>query len=113
MSTRIVESIKSWFAANKYGLAGFAVGMIVVLAVAGLYRISWEFQDSTPPIPTVNTQTDTKTNAAPAPTTAPKPGATAPQRPTRARPVLQKLDGPPDALRRLHEQQNQGATTAP
>lgn len=106
MITRILEYSKKWFATNKYGLLGFAVGLVVMLAAAGIYRISWEFQDAAPTSPPIQT----KTTVTPTPAAAPKPGTPVPQRPTRAKPVLQKLDGPPDALRRLHEQQNQTST---
>ena len=113
MIKKIVESIKKWFATNKYGLVGFAVGIAVVLAAAGVYRISWEFPEA-PPVqspPTVSPQT--KTTVTPTPAATPKPGAPIPQRPAKAKPVLKKLNGPPDMLRRLQEQQNQQSTNTP
>ena len=91
MAEKIIDAAKKWFAANKLGPLGFAVGMAFVLAVAGIYRISWELPESIP-------------------TPAPQNPAPVPQRPTPAKPVLKRLDGPPEPLRRLHEQQNKTTT---
>jgi hypothetical protein len=108
---KIVNSFMEWCVAHKYEWLGFAVGMVFVLAAAGLYRVSWELPESTPTLQTIPAAPKAATTVQPSPARAPTPAAPAPQRPQRAKPVLKKLDGPPEALRRLHNQQN--TTNAP
>ena len=112
MFNRVMETMKKWLTANKYELWGFAAGMAVVVAAAGVYRISWEFSEKAPAV--VNAPTTPQPASAvsriPTPQRAPGKEVPPPQQPTRARPVLKKLDGPPEALRRLREQQSKPAT---
>lgn len=103
---KIVNTVMEWCVTHKYEWLGFAVGMVFVLAVAGLYRVSWELPESTPELRTTPATPQPATTVTPSPVRAPQPGTPVPQRPQRARPVLKKLDGPPEALRQLHNQQS-------
>lgn len=102
MVKKITDAIKQWFIINKIGLLGFAIGVSCVLAAAGIYRISWELPE-TGAIPTLP-----KASVAPTikPAQTSQPQRQQPQKAVRPKPVLKRLDGPPEPLRRLHEQQN-------
>ena len=108
MFRKIMDAVRQWCTANKLGLLGFAIGMVCVLAVAGLYRISWEFPETSPDL---NTSIPApKASVTPTPAPASQTRTPVPQKATRAKPVLQRLDGPPEPLRNLHEQQNKPET---
>jgi len=49
---KIANAVMEWCVAHKYEWLGFAVGMVFVLAAAGLYRLSWELPESTPALQT-------------------------------------------------------------
>ena len=105
MVAKMMDDMKQWFNANRTALLGFAIGMIFVLAAAGIYRISWEFPESKS---TVGTPSPSKAKVRPAPSVqSPK---RVPQRATPTKPVLKKLDGLPEPFRRIREQQQKPKT---